>query len=108
VAEGSGDQVAGLRDSPAAGDSLGIVAATLTREARALTTVDLDHLAHELTRPVLLFLGSESPAWAGTVTQRLNGLLADSTLVTVRGHGHEGVDTAPEQVGAELSAFLSR
>jgi pimeloyl-ACP methyl ester carboxylesterase len=100
--------VASLRDSPAAEDALGIVAATLAREARALTTVDLDRLAQRVAQPVLLLLGTESPDWATAITHRLAGTLHDAVLAPVDGHGHEGVDTDPRQVRAHLAAFLAR
>lgn len=100
--------VASLRDSPIAEDSPSIVATTLAREAHALTTVELDRLARQVTQPVLLLLGTDSPAWAGTITHRLTDVLPDPTLVTVDGHGHEGVDTDPRRVSAEITAFLAR
>ena len=100
--------VANLRDTPIAEDSLDIVAATLTREARALTTLDLDHLAQHVTQRVLLLLGTDSPSWAAAITQRLTDVLPDTTLVPLDGQGHEGIDTAPQQINAELTQFLSR
>lgn len=95
-----------LRDSPVAQDSLGIVAATLVREAEALATVHLGRLAERVASPVLLLLGSESPGWADTITQRLRSTLRNATLVTLAGQGHEGVDTAPRRVSAELLGFF--
>lgn len=100
--------VASLRDSPVAQDSLGIVAATLVREAEALATVDLGQLAERVAQPVLLLLGSESPGWAHTITQRLTRQLRDPTLVTLAGLGHEGVDTAPRRLSTELLGFFLR
>jgi len=96
-----------LRDSPVAHESLEIVAATLAREAEALATVDIARLAARVVQPVLLLLGSESPEWAGTITQQLTAALHDPTLVTLAGLGHEGVDTAPRHLSAELTGFLS-
>jgi pimeloyl-ACP methyl ester carboxylesterase len=100
--------VAGLRDSPVAHDSLDIVAATLVREAQALTSVDLDRLAQRVAQPVLLLLGTESPGWAVAITSHLIDTLADSILVSIDGHGHEGVDTDPRRVSAEVTSFLAR
>ena len=100
--------VASMRDSPVAQESLGIVAATLVREAEALATVDIVRLAERVFQPVLLLLGNESPGWANTITQRLTGALGDPMLVTLAGLGHEGIDTAPRLVSAELTRFLSR
>lgn len=100
--------VASLRDSPIAEDSLGIVAATLAREARALTTVDLDRLAQRVAQPVLLMLGTKSPGWAATITDHLSGALPDPILVALDGSGHEGVDTHARRVSAEITAFVTR
>lgn len=100
--------VASLRDSPVAGDSLEIVSATMTREARALSTVDLDRLAQRVAQPVMLVLGTESPGWASTITHQLTGPLPDHILITLDGSGHEGVDTHAERVGAEVTEFLTR
>ncbi len=100
--------VATLRDSPAAEDSLGIVSATLTREAQALSTLDLDRLAQRVAPPVLLLLGTESPGWAGTITHQLAGSLPDPIVVYLDGSGHEGVDTHAQRVSAEITAFLTR
>jgi pimeloyl-ACP methyl ester carboxylesterase len=100
--------VASLRDSAVAEDSLGIVAATLVREAQALGTVDLDGLAQRVVQPVLLLLGTESPGWAAAITHRLTGILPDPVLVTVEHHGHEGVDTDPRGVSTAITAFLAQ
>ncbi len=100
--------VSSLRDSPLAQDALDIVAATLVREAEALITVDLDRLAERVAQPVLLLLGSRSPGWADTITRRLTRTLRDAELVVLTGQGHEGVDTAPDRVSAELTGFFSR
>ncbi|MPV35710.1 alpha/beta fold hydrolase [Georgenia subflava] len=99
--------VAAMRDTSVAADALEVVAATLPREAEALTAVDLDRIADSVPQPVLLLLGGDSPGWAGTITERLTGTLSDSTVVTLDGVGHEGVDTAPQRVAAELTTFFS-
>lgn len=99
--------VAAMRDTPVAEESLDIVAASLVREAAALTTVDLGRLARQVAQPVLLLLGTDSPSWAHTITRRLVAALSDSTLAILDGLGHEGVDTDPQRVTDELTAFLS-
>ena len=53
-----------LRNAPRGYDVLPIVSATMPREAQALATVDLKALAAHVSVPVLLILGSASPAWA--------------------------------------------
>jgi pimeloyl-ACP methyl ester carboxylesterase len=99
--------VAALRDTSVAADSLEIVAATLPREAEALTAVDLGQLARRVPQPVLLLLGDDSPGWARTITKRLADALSEHTLVILDGLGHEGVATAPHRVTTELTTFLS-
>jgi len=49
------------RSAPGAYDVLPIVTATLSREAAALTSVDLPGLAARVVAPVLLLLGTKSP-----------------------------------------------
>jgi pimeloyl-ACP methyl ester carboxylesterase len=100
--------VASLRDSPVAQGSPAIVAATLVREAEALATVDLGRLAQRVAQPVLLLLGTRSPPWAAAITHRLTSTLRDATLARLAGLGHEGVDTAPQQVSDELATFFAR
>jgi pimeloyl-ACP methyl ester carboxylesterase len=102
------DQVAALRNASTAQDTLSIVAATLPREADALTGVDLPDLARTVTQPVLLILGTNSPPWAATITRALERALANAEIVSLAGHGHEAVDAAPRLVGSELHRFLQR
>jgi pimeloyl-ACP methyl ester carboxylesterase len=100
------EQIEGLRDQPGARDVLPIVAATLPREAEGLASVDLPALAAAITVPVLLMLGTASPAWAGDITRALDAVLAVVTLAELPGYGHEAVDTAPDLVDALLQQFL--
>jgi pimeloyl-ACP methyl ester carboxylesterase len=102
------DQVTALKNAPTTEDILGIVAATLPREADALANVDLSDLARTVTQPVLLMLGSNSPPWAATITRALEQALTDAEVVSLDGHGHEAVDTAPQLVSSELHGFLLR
>jgi pimeloyl-ACP methyl ester carboxylesterase len=103
----SREGVMALRDSPIARDSTEIVAATMAREADALSTVDLAELACAVRQPVLLLLGEKSPPWASTITSSLRQVLPDPHLVLLPRQGHEAVDAAPETVAAELTAFLA-
>lgn len=102
------ETVVAMRDTPVAEASLDIVAATLVREAEALTTVDLDRLARQVAQPAMLLLGAASPEWAHAITRRLRRALPQTTLRVLDGLGHEGVDTNPERVTEELTAFFSR
>lgn len=101
------ETVMAMRDSPVAAESVGIAEATMVREAMALSTVDLDDLAARADQPVLLLLGSESPAWAHAITERLGIVLPDAELTVLDGVGHEAVDTAPDAVSREVLRFLS-
>jgi pimeloyl-ACP methyl ester carboxylesterase len=89
------EQVQTLRGTPVAHDAIGIVTATMRREARSLTTVDLPTLARQVAQPVALLLGEHSPQWAHSVTATLRQQLPRSTLVPLPGQGHEAIDQAP-------------
>ena len=95
-----------LRAAPKAYDVLSIVSATMPREARALTEVDLLAQAAHVAAPVLLLLGADSPPWAGEITRSLAGVLPASRLVTLPGQGHEAINAAPDLVLDQLRAFF--
>ena len=62
----SATQIDELKNAPRDYDVLPMVSATMPREA--LATVDVTALAAAVTVPVLLLLGSRSPAWARDIT----------------------------------------
>jgi len=95
-----------LRNATRDYDALAIVSATMPREARALATVDLKALAAEVSVPVLLILGSASPAWARDITGDLAAVLPQSTLAVLDGQGHEATDTAPDLLASRLAGFF--
>lgn len=101
------EAVMALRDEPIAKEATKIVAATMSREADALSAVNLTELAGAVGQPVLLLLGETSPPWASAITSSLARVLAAPHVVVLQGEGHEAVDTAPEKVEAELNVFLS-
>jgi pimeloyl-ACP methyl ester carboxylesterase len=79
------------------------VAPTLPRELRAEAEFDLDRLRlAALELPVLMFVGSESPAWAKRSTDAYAGALPNVTVRTLKGQGHGALAAAPELVAAEL------
>nr|WP_234407416.1 alpha/beta hydrolase [Microterricola viridarii] len=96
-----------LREQSGGSDVLEIAAATLPREARALETIDFAG-ARTIWAPTLLLLGSTSLPWAGSITRQLESLIPHATVVELSGHGHEGIDTAPDLVLAELLAFFDQ
>jgi pimeloyl-ACP methyl ester carboxylesterase len=100
------DQVNELRNAPRGYDVMPIVSATMPREARALAAVDLKALAAAVPAPVLLILGSQSPAWAHDITGELAALLPESTLAVLDGQGHAATDSAPELLANQLAGFF--
>lgn len=102
------NQVLALKDTPGSEAALPIAARTLVREADAIADLDFAALAPHVHQPVLLLLGTCSPTWAAQVTRTLSSLLRSAQLVTVPGHGHEGVDTAAILVARYLRKFLAQ
>lgn len=100
------EEVAALRDAPGGRDVLPVAAATLPREARALTTADLPAAARHVTRPVRLLLGTASPPWAAEITRDLAAALPDATVTDLPDVGHEALDQAPDLLAAEILRFL--
>jgi pimeloyl-ACP methyl ester carboxylesterase len=104
----SADQVDDLRRSSAGGgDVMGIAERTFVREADALLRLDLAGLACRVRQPVLLMRGTASPPWAAEVVDTLAAHLPDARVEELAGHGHEGVDTATDQVAGLLARFLA-
>ena len=102
----SATQIDELRNAPRDYDVLPIVSATMPREALALATVDVTALAAAVTVPVLLLLGSRSPAWASDITGALADVLPQSTLAVLDGQGHEAIESAPGLLESRLAAFF--
>ena len=102
----SATQIDELKNAPRDYDVLPIVSATMPREALALATVDVTALAAAVTVPVMLLLGSLSPAWASDITGALAGALPQSTLAALDGQGHDAVDSAPELLADRLAGFF--
>jgi pimeloyl-ACP methyl ester carboxylesterase len=92
------EEIEALRAAPPAYDILAVMAATLEREARALTTLDVAALARGVACPVTLLLGERSPAWARTITDQIRAALPAARLVELAGLGHEAIDAAPERI----------
>jgi pimeloyl-ACP methyl ester carboxylesterase len=62
--------------------------------------------AARATLPVLLILGSASPAWAHDITGELAAGLPESILAVLDGQGHDAIDSAPELLASELAGFF--
>jgi pimeloyl-ACP methyl ester carboxylesterase len=103
------EQVEQARSAPPGPDDyLAIASRTFVREGEALAAVDLTALARRVRVPVLLMHGTASPPWTEQVVGSLVRALPDVEVVSLPGHGHEGVDTGPDLVAAELRRFLLR
>jgi pimeloyl-ACP methyl ester carboxylesterase len=100
------EQVRALRDAPRTYDVMSIVTATLSREARELTRVNLAEDAAAVACPVLLLLGANSPPWARDITASIAARLADNELVALPEQGHDAVDSAPDIIVRELRKFF--
>lgn len=61
----------------------------------------------EMTTRTLLLSGSESPPFLRDATMSVHDALPNSRLVTLDGHGHEAMLTAPERFIAEVLTFVS-
>ncbi|WP_336343689.1 alpha/beta fold hydrolase [Halalkalicoccus ordinarius] len=61
----------------------------------------------EMTTRTLLLSGSESPPFLRDATMAVHDALPNSRLVTLDGHGHEAMLTAPERFVAEVLTFVS-
>jgi pimeloyl-ACP methyl ester carboxylesterase len=95
-----------LKNAAQSYDTRAVVSATLPREAAALACPGLPGLARAVTIPVLLLLGSDSPAWARDITGALASALPAAEQVTLPGQGHDAVDVAPGVLVAELERYL--
>jgi len=103
------EQVSALRSAPRSYDVLPIVSATMPREAQALAEVDLTALAAGVpgrVSPVLLILGSASPAWAHDITSELAAALPRTTLAVLDGQGHDAIDSTPAALAGRLEQFF--
>ena len=59
-----------------------------------------------LAMPVLLLLGTESPAWAVRSVEAHSEAIAGAELRTLEGQGHSANMTAPELLAGELERFF--
>jgi pimeloyl-ACP methyl ester carboxylesterase len=85
------------------------VAHTVPRELRAERSYQLDRPALAgLDIPVLMLVGSESPAWARRSTEAYAEALPRVEVRTLEGQGHGAAVAAPELLAVELARFLAR
>lgn len=100
--------VEALRTAPAAYDILGVVRATLSREAQALRTVDLVEEIRGVHCRITLLVGTNSPPWAHVIAGAMAHVAPTVGVVSLVGVGHEAIDTAPRQLVEELERLLLR
>jgi len=80
---------------------------TLPRELRSLEAYRVPDQVSKLSTPVLLLLGSDSPAVFGRANANLEKMLPNSRTVVMPGQKHIAMDTAPDLlVGAVLDFWL--
>lgn len=78
------------------------------REARAESDYRLDpERVSRLDRPVLLLLGSESPADVRAAVEAVNEALPDSRIVVLEGQDHFAHLMDPELLAREIVNFLT-
>lgn len=82
-------------------------APTITRELRALNAYRFDPSRFsDLTVPIGLVTGSESPALFQSSTATLDEGLPNSRIVTLPGQTHEAVTAAPDLFVEKVASFL--
>ena len=81
---------------------------TIPREVRAEEAwVPTAESVGRLAKPVLLLVGSESPAWARQGAEAIAEVVADSRIAVLDGQGHMATVTAPELLAANVEGFLA-
>jgi pimeloyl-ACP methyl ester carboxylesterase len=83
------------------------VAPTVPRELRAERELAFESLdVGRVSSSCLLFLGSESPAWAHCSTDAYAAALADAQVEVLGGHGHGASTSAPQLIARRLIDFV--
>ncbi len=83
------------------------IAHTIVRELKAEESWAFNPEQFQgLSNPSLLLLGSKSPEWAKSSTERVQMALPDSRVHILEGQGHTATVTAPELVATEVIRFL--
>ena len=77
----------------------------LEAEVEADYQFDPDRFA-ELTAPTLLLDGTETAQWLREATSAVADALPNARIVTVDGHGHGAIVTAPDRFTDEVLAFV--
>lgn len=80
-------------------------APTIVRELDCVERFDLSERLSEITIPVRLLLGTESPAYFRPATQAILDRIADADLALLHGQAHMGIDHDPRQFVSAVLAF---
>lgn len=99
-------EIAAQRERPNWPDRLAFVH-TLPRELQAVRQYTFDPLrVADLTLPVLLLLGSESPLFFRAAIDALHAALPASEKIVLQGQHHNAMETAPELFTQVVHRFL--
>jgi pimeloyl-ACP methyl ester carboxylesterase len=102
----STEEIEVLRRTPVRYDILSVVAATLPREAKALTSIDLLAEARTLPCPITVLTGAQSPSWAGTIAGAVAEAAPVADVAVLAGVGHEAIGAAPDVIVRHLRRRL--
>jgi pimeloyl-ACP methyl ester carboxylesterase len=101
------EEIAAARSSPTWQATLE-TAHTIAREIQAVEGYVFDPARfRDLTTPVLLLLGSESPPFLTAATEAVADALPNSRLAILPGQGHLAMHTAPDLFLREVIPFLA-
>lgn len=80
---------------------------TLPREMQTLAEYEFEPARFaEMTTPTLVLRGGESPPFFKDATQAVADALPNSRLVTIDGHAHESMNTAPDRFIDVVLSFI--
>jgi pimeloyl-ACP methyl ester carboxylesterase len=100
-------EVAEMRRTPV-WDARLTIAHTVPRELRAENAFRIDNRAlGRLALPVLMLVGTRSPAWARRSTDAYAAAFPDVRVDELEGHGHGAATSGPDLLAAEIRGFLT-
>ncbi|MBO2451213.1 alpha/beta hydrolase [Actinomadura barringtoniae] len=83
-------------------------APTVMRELDGVETFDILDRLGQITVPVRLLLGTESPPYFRSAAETIAAHLPNADLATLHGQAHLGVDGDPAQFTAAVFAFIDQ
>lgn len=107
IAQSSPEEIDAQRSAPDWQDLVD-AAHVWPRSVQAIGEYEFDAARFtDMTTRTLLLSGSESPPFLRDATRAVHDALPNGRLVTLDGHGHEAMLTAPEHFIAEVLTFVS-